>query len=49
MWSGDLHCFHPEQLKDPQLLGALLAAPGGKTAVLMMLSRYSNGLTSAPD
>lgn len=45
---GGFHCFHPEQLKDPQFLGILLAAPGSKTAVLMMPSRYINGLTSTP-
>lgn len=49
VWRGGLHCFHPEQLKDPQLLGTLLAASGVKTAVLRMLSRYINGLTSTPD
>lgn len=39
----------PRTTQDPQLLGALLGASEGKTAVVMMLSRYVSGLTSAPD
>lgn len=29
---GDLHCFCPEQLQDPQLLGTLLGASEGKNS-----------------
>lgn len=46
---GDLHCFSPEQLKDPQFLGPVLGASEGQTAVLMLLNRDVSGLTSAPD
>lgn len=39
----------PERLKDPQLLDTLLGASEGKTAILIVPSRYVSGLASAPD